>query len=916
MLSASFRAISRRPLTKLASHLSTTLARDKVALPSSAQVIVVGGGIIGNSVAYHLGLMGVKDVVLLEQQQLTSGTTWHAAGLMVTFGSLSETSTELRKYTKQLYIDLEKETGQSTGFKPCGFIELAANEDRLEEYRRISSFNRRCGVDVQEITPERVKELFPLCNVDDILAGFYVPTDGRVNPVDAAMALAKGAKMRGVQIFEGERVKAITSEVSQSNASGMYENRNRVTGVEMENGHKIKAEYVVNCTGMWARQLGEAAGITIPNQAAEHYYLITDAMKDVDPNWPVVEDPNSYTYIRPEAGGLMVGLFEGQAASWNVKRIPDAFSFGEIEPDWERMAPYVEKAMDRVPRTHEVGVKKFFCGPESFTPDLGPIVGPAPEMDNYFVAAGLNSIGILTGGGIGRTVASWIVNGQPNVDITGMNIDRFHKYQTNPQFRAQRVEESLGLVYKCHYPYKGKESARGAKFTPFYHLHQQQGAFFREVSGWEVPDWYLKSVPASLPPGEHTVQALGAAAKELGSQHMWGRPPWFKHWEAEHKACREGVMLLDMSFMSKFMVIGKDAGECINRLCTSDVDGPIDTITYTQMLNENGKLEADITVTKISANKFMVIATDTMHRHVEAHLMRHLDPSGEKRVVVTDVTGAYAQLNVQGPQSRELMRAVMRNTSGLAEGEALDEDIFTEASFPFRHAREIAIGLARVRCARITYVGELGYELHVPVEQALHVYNHVTRVAEEGAFGMVHGGLKALASLRLEKGYRDYGHDMDNTDTLLEVGLGFTADYEKPGGFIGKEAVVAQRDGEQKVHKGLRKRLVNVLVLPAEGEVAGKSAAMLFHGETIFRDGECVGDVRVGTYGHTLDAPIGLAHISPDQPADGTAAPVIVNKKYLETGKWEVEINAKRYPLQLSLQPLYDPKNVRIKAAE
>lgn len=925
----------------------STLAREKQALPSSAQVVVIGGGIIGNSVAYHLGLMGMKDVVLLEQQQLTSGTTWHAAGLMVTFGSLSETSTELRKYTKQLYIDLEKETGQSTGFKPCGFIELAANQDRLEEYRRISSFNRRCGVDVQEITPEKVKELFPLCRTDDILAGFYVPTDGRVNPVDASMALAKGARNRGVQIHEGQRVARITSENAKSNSQRMYENRNKVTGVEMEDGHVIKAEYVVNCTGMWARQMGEngdkggknlhgEAHITIPNQAAEHYYLITDSMKDVNPDWPVIEDPSSYTYIRPEAGGLMVGLFEGHAASWNVKKIPETFSFGEIEPDWERMAPYVEAAMNRVPATYEVGVKKFFCGPESFTPDLGPIVGIAPEMDNYFVAAGLNSIGILTGGGIGRTVAEWIINGKPGVDITGMNIDRFQKYQTNPLYRSQRVEESLGLVYKCHYPYKGKESARGAKFTPFYHSHKQYGAFFREISGWEIPDWYLTSIPSSVP---QTIassdvsreKALDIVAKELGSQHMWACPPWFKHWEAEHKACRENVMLLDMSFMSKFLIQGRDAGECLNYLCTADVNGPVDTITYTQMLNEDGKLEADITVTKISHNKFMVIATDTMHRHVESHLQRLLDPSGEKAVIVHDVTGAYAQLNVQGPKSRELMRAIMRSSSGLPSVEATtpdeiendnDDDLFSEKNFPFRHAKEIPIGLARVRCARITYVGELGYELHIPVEQALHVYDIVVQCAKDGGekYNMLHGGLKALASLRLEKGYRDYGHDMDNTDTLLEMGLGFTADYEKIGGFLGKEEVIKQKECEQKRYKGLKKRLVNIMALPRQGEPPMKwsNPQMMYHGETIFRDGICVGDVRIGSYGHTLGGPIGLAHICPPQPEniDIDSAPVIVNKKYIDSGVWEVEINNIRYPVRLSLQPLYDSKNLRIKATE
>lgn len=651
---------------------------------------------------------------------------------MVTFGSLSETSTEIRKYSKELYSTvLEAETGQSTGFKPVGFIELAADRDRLEEYRRVAAFNRKCGVDVQEIGPSEIKNFFPLCKADDILAGFYVKDDGRVNPVDATMAFYKGAKLNGVKIFEDVRVEKVETEL-------MIDNVNRkVKSVVLENGQKIKTQYVVNAAGMWARQLGQRNGVTIPNQAAEHYYIVTDKMPEVDPNWPVIEDPANYTYIRPEAGGLMIGLFEGKAAPWRVSSVPKDFSFGEIDPDFDRMQPYVEAAMSRVPKTLNTGIKKFFCGPESFTPDLGPVIGEAPEIKNYFVAAGLNSIGILTGGGIGRLVANWIINGKSDMDITGMNIDRFHPYQTTPQYRQTRVVETLGMVYKCHYPYKSKETARGAKRSPFYDRLVQQNAYFKDVSGWEGADWYA-------PPG----------VAPIIEKHSWGRYPFFEYWANEHKACREGVIAMDMSFMSKFFVQGKDAGIALNYLSTANVDGESNMITYCQWLNDLGKMEADLTVTKLAEDKFYVVATDTMHRHVETWMKRNLNPQGDRHVFITDVTGGYAQLNVQGPKSRELMQLLT------------DSDMSNE-SYPFRTAREINIGYAKVLCARITYLGELGYELHIPTEQALHVYE---QVVEKGkTVGLVHAGLKALASLRMEKAYRDYGHDMDNTDTLLEV---------------------------------------------------------------------------------------------------------------------------------------------------
>jgi len=841
----------------------------------------VGGGIVGTSIAYHLAKHGCKDVVLLERDQVTSGTTWHAAGLMVTFGSLSETSTELRKYSKELYRDvLEKETGQSTGFKPCGFIELATNEDRLQEFRRVAAFNRKCGIDVHEIEPSEVKRLFPACDVEDVIAGFYVSDDGRVNPYDACMAMAKGAKLRGVRILERTSAVGFTKT-----ADGR-----RVTGVKVRSGEDseeqtIRARVVVNACGMWARQIGEMAGVVVPNQAAEHYYLVTDPIENVDPDWPVIEDPSSYTYIRPEGGGLMIGLFETKAAAWNVGRIPGDFSFGEIQPDWDRMAPFLEAAMSRVPASLDAGMKNFFCGPESFTPDLNPILGESPELENFFVAAGMNSIGILTGAGIGNLMSQWIMHGRVDeYDVTGMNIDRFSlgRATTNPKYRSERVVESLGRVYQLHYPNRSFKTARGAKRSPLHERLREHGAHFREVSGWEAADWY----------GIDGLDYDPANDADLS----WGREVWFDRWEQEHRACRSDVILMDMSFMSKFVVRGDGAGQMLNRLSTANVDDEMGRITYCQWLNASGKMEADLTVAKLDnetttifgdavsgvASSYLVVATDTAHRHVQSWMARG---GGERRSEsndrrdwsISDVTGTLAQINVQGPRSRELL-------SRVADVEMDD------TSFAFRTCREIGIDFARVLCARITYVGELGYELYVPVESAVHVYDALVDAGKD--LGLRHAGLKALSSLRMEKAYRDYGHDMDNTDSLLEVGLGFTADTSKPGGFIGKEPFEAQR-----ACKSLSKRMVQVLLRDPE--------PLMHHGEIVYRDGAIVGDIRAASYGHTLGGAVGLSMIE----SDGR-----ITKRWLDEGEWEVDVAGVRYPAEVSLRPMYDPKNDRIKA--
>ncbi|MCE3285358.1 MAG: Sarcosine dehydrogenase [Steroidobacteraceae bacterium] len=815
-------------------------------LPQHARVVIVGGGIIGTSTAYHLAQLGWTDIVLLERHQLTAGTTWHAAGLMVTYGSTSETSTELRKYTRNLFARLEAETGQATGFMPIGFIEVAADRDRLEEFRRVAAFNRYCGVDVLEVSPREVGDLFPLAKIDDIEAGFYVKDDGRVNPVDVTMALAKGARMRGVKILEGVP------------ATGVLQKNDRVVGVSTPLGD-IQCEVVVNCAGLWARELAATSGVALSNQAAEHYYLITEPIKDLPQNMPVLEDPSAYGYYRQEGAGLMVGLFEPKCAPWMVERAPTDVPFADLEPDWDRMGPYLETAMARVPVTSQVGMKKFFCGPESFTPDLLPIVGEAPNLRGYFVAAGLNSIGILTGGGLGRVMAHWIIHGLPDVDVTAMNVNRVLPYQSNPDYRRARTVESLGMVYKCHYPYKSLETARGARRSPFHDRLAAQGAYFVETSGWESPGWYA-----------------GCGVTPEPGPLSWQRQQWWPHWEREHRAAREGVAAIDMSFMGKFLVQGRDAGKCLNWISANEVDGTAAQITYTQWLNREGRLEADLTVTKLGEDKYFVVVTDTMVRHAEAWMRRNIPD--DAHAFVTDVTSGVAQLNVQGPRSRELLQSLT----------SVD---LSDAAFPFRAAREIDVGYARVLCVRITYVGELGYELYVPAEQAVHVYE---KVVEAGArVGLVHAGLRALGSLRMEKAYRDYGHDLDNTDDPYETGLGFAVDLKKPGGFLGKDALL-----ERKARGPLRRRLVQVLVKDPE--------PLMYHAEIVLRDGVPVGYVRAASYGHTLGGAVGLAMVEPKNVEAVDAA-------YLDSGRWEVEIAGRRHPVVVSLKPLYDPKNERIK---
>jgi glycine/D-amino acid oxidase-like deaminating enzyme len=565
---------------------------------------------------------------------------------------MSSTSIDMRLYSQHLYRDiLPEESGLETGFMEVGFIELATSPDQLHYLRRVAALNRFHGIDVTELTPPQVQERFPLLNSNtNIIAGFHCPTDGRVNPTDVTMALAKAARRTGnVQILEGVTVKSIMTSVDDDEYDGNQHSRTAI-GVRVQDPSnsnsvlEIPANAVVNCAGIWARQLGETAGVTIPNQAAEHYYMITEDIPNMDPHLPVIEDMSRYCYMRPEGKGLLIGFFEPDGKSWNVDQdIPNHFSFGELDPDWDRMAPHLEKSMELLdPSIREtVGIKKLFCGPESFSPDGGPIIGEAPELRHYYIAAGMNSVGILSGGGVGKVLAKWIAEGVTpyDVDVTGIMPDRFHRYQANPEYRKERTPEVLADTYRLHYPDHQQQTCRGAKKSPFHDRLAEQNAVFKDVSGWESPTWYAPQ---------------GVEPKILSE--TFGRPHWFDHWAAEHKACRENVALFDMSFMSKFVVQGHDAANFLNYLSTANIDGPPGKITYTQWLDEEGFLQADLTVTKLTERTFLVVATDTMHNKVLAHMRHRLQKAAH--VFVTDVTGAYAQLNLQGPRSRELLNSI------------------------------------------------------------------------------------------------------------------------------------------------------------------------------------------------------------------------------------------------------------------
>jgi 4-methylaminobutanoate oxidase (formaldehyde-forming) len=706
-------------------------------------------------------------------------------------------------------------------------------------FRAAQSF----GIQCEEITRADVARLWPLAAVDDVLAAFYFPQDGRANATDVTQALAMGARRGGAQIVE------------RCPVSGIEHKGGRVAAVVTPYG-RIETNIVVNCAGMWAREVGQLAGVDVPLQAAEHYYLISDAVEGVHSKLPILRDPGRSAYIREEAGKLMVGIFEPVAKPWHVDGIPQDFTFGEIPPDWDRMHPYLERAMERVPILGNTGIKVLFCGPESFTADHNYLMGEAPNLKGFFVAAGFNSLGILSGGGVGMVMANWIVNGHAPIDVWSVNVRRSHPWQNNSRYLADRIVESLGVGYQDHWPFRQWETARGVKKGILHERLAAVGACFGESAGWERPNWYAR--PDQPPRYEYG----------------WDRQNWFENSAEEHRAVRERVGLFEQSSFAKLLIQGRDAEQTLNRLATTDCRVPVGKVLYTQFLNERGGIEADLSITRLADDRFLVVTAAFTATHVMSWLNDHIESS--RHCFVTDVSDAWCMLNVQGPRSRELL-------SSISSGDWSNE------AFPFGTAREVQIGYQSALAVRLTYVGELGWELYVPVPFTLGVYDALVEAG--GRFGLKHCGYHALNSLRIEKAYREWAHDIGPDDTPLDAGLAFTCAWNKPDGFVGRDALIAARGLPAK------RRLVQFLLEEPE--------PLLYHYEPILRNDRRVGFITSAMYGHTLGAAVGLGYVA---DSDG------VTEDFISSGRFEILIGNRTVAARVSLRPMYDPKGSRIRS--
>src|SRR5579862_2627576 len=762
-----------------------------MSLPAQASVVIVGGGVAGCSIAYHLTKIGVTDVVLLERRRLTCGTTWHAAGLV---GQLRATRnlTELAKYTADLYHSLEAETGQATGFKQNGSISVAQTEARFEELKRGASMGKTFGLEIDVLSAGEIKERWPLLTVDDLVGGIFLRKDGQTNPIDTTQALAKGAKMRGARILENTTVTRIRIE------------RGRAVGVETDAGY-IAADTVVLCAGMWSHGLARDCGVAVPLHAAEHFYIVTEPIKALPGNLPVLRVQDECAYYKEDAGKLLVGCFEPVAKPWGMRGIPEDFSFETLPEDYEHFEPILNAAVKRVPALADAGIQLFFNGPESFTPDDRYYIGEAPELRDLFIATGFNSVGIAASGGAGKVVAQWILDRRPPMDLSDVDIRRVMPFQANRRYLHDRTVETLGLLYAMHWPYYQYQTARDARRTPLHDRLLAAGACMGETAGWERPNWFADA---------------GSAPRY---EYSYGRQNWFEACQRECLAVRDAVALFDQCCFAKFLVQGADACAVLNHLSVADVDVAPGRIVYTQWLNDRGGIEADLTITRLAEREFMVVTSAICQTRDLAWLKRYLDARPEARCSVTDVTSGVSMLGVMGPTSRELLQQV----SGAD---------LSNVAHPFGHSREIEIGYARVRASRITYVGELGWELYVPAEQCLDVYERL--LAAGTPLGLRHAGYHAMGACRVEKGYRHWSHDIADEDTPLEAGLAFAVAWDKAGGFLGREVLMRQRAAGAP-----HKRLVQVML-----EDASDAAPLLYHEEPIVRDGHIVGSIKSGAW--------------------------------------------------------------------
>jgi len=815
-------------------------------IPERARAVVIGGGVSGCSVAYHLAKAG-WEVVLLERKRLTSGTTWHAAGLI---GQLraNQNMTRLAKYSAELYYRLEAETGVATGMKRVGSMTVALTPDRMEEIARQATIATIFGVEVHRIGPSEIKALYPHLNIDGVVGGVHLPNDGQCDPANIAMALAKGARMAGAKIFENVKVTRVT-EAATANGG------RRVTGVAYEGAEgpgTIAADVVVNCGGMWGRDLAAQNGVTVPLHAAEHFYLVTEPIAGLG-DMPVLRLVDECAYYKSDAGKMMLGAFEPKAKPWGMGGIREDFEFDTLPEDWDHFMPILEMAMHRMPMFQTAGIHTFFNGPESFTPDDRYYLGPAPELGGYWVAAGYNSIGIISSGGAGMALAQWITEGEPPFDLWDVDIRRAQPFQKNRRYLKERVSETLGLLYADHYPYRQVVTSRGVRRSPLHDHLKAAGAVFGEVAGWERANWFAR-------PGQ-----------EREYRYSWGRQNWFDNQRDEHMAVRTGVGLFDMTSFGKIRVEGRDACRFLNRVCSAQMDVAEGRVVYTMFLNPRGGIEADLTVARMADDLFYIVTGTGFRTHDFGWIADHLPADG---VSFRDVTEDWGTLSLMGPEARDILaRVTPADVSG--------------AALPFGSAHEITIAGAPVRALRVTYVGELGWELHTPLDRTGAVFD---ALMEAGA-NLRPVGYRALESLRLEKGYRAWSSDITPNDTPFEAGLGWAVKMKGNTPFLGRAAL------EAVAGRPLTKRFA--------GFTVDDPAAVLLGRETILRDGQPVGYLTSGGYGHTVGKSIGFGYV---RHAEG------VSDDWLAAGRYDLVIAGTTTPAQLAMRPLYDPEGLRIRA--
>jgi 4-methylaminobutanoate oxidase (formaldehyde-forming) len=812
-----------------------------MTLPSHAQIVVIGGGIIGCSTAYHLAKDHKADVVLLEMGSLTSGSTWHAAGLVGQLRS-SASITRVLKYSVELYKGLEAETGLATGWKMTGCLRLATNEDRWTEFKRTATTAKSFGMDMHLISPDEVKRMWPLMNTDDLIGASWLPTDGQASPSDITQSLAKGARMHGAKLIENVRV------------LGFDIKDGAITAVKTDQGD-IQCEKVVNCAGQWARQVGAMAGINVPLQPVKHQYIITEKVPGLALDAPTIRDPDRRTYFKEEVGGLVMGGYEPNPQAWTTGDVPNDWAFRLFDDDFDHFEQHMVQAIERVPALETVGVKQMINGPESFTPDGNFILGAAPECRNMFVGAGFNAFGIASGGGAGWVLAQWVVDGEAPLDLWVVDIRRFSGLHRDRQWVCDRTLEAYGKHYTVAFPHEEYESGRPRLVSPLYQRLKAHGAVFGSKLGWERPNWFA---------GE---------GREGHDVYSMGRQNWFDAVGEEHRHVREAVGLFDQSSFAKFELSGPDAAAALDWICANDVTKPAGRLTYTQLLNTRGGIEADLTVARLSEDRFYIITGTGFRTHDFGWIADHI-PAGS-RVSLADVTEEFGTLSLMGPQARAVLEKV---TSA---------DV-SNAGFPFGHAREIVIAGHSVRALRVTYVGELGWELHVPIAATGDVFDAL--MAAGKSYGIRPTGYRAIESLRLEKGYRAWGSDITPNDTPFEAGLGWAVKLKKDIDFIGRD-ILMQKQGQP-------------LVKTLAGFMVDDPSVVLLGRETILRNGEPVGYLTSGGYGYTVGKNIGFGYVR---------NPAGVNDEWLTSGRYELVVAMETVPASIQTGPVYDPSMSKIK---